>query len=149
MVGDREAGKSTLMAALAAEGVPVLSDDLVVCDVDGTHAGPRCIDLRDEPPAPSRRVRGWTRWRITLDGSPCRAPLGGWIFLDWDADRPRLERLLPAELLVRLAAVRSLSGMASDASLLLELAARPAWRLCRPKDLSRLPDAVGLLRSLV
>lgn len=43
VVGAREAGKSSLLAALAARRIPVLADDLVVTDGQQVFCGPRAI----------------------------------------------------------------------------------------------------------
>src|SRR6478735_2842357 len=74
VLGPRTAGKSTLMAAIAATGAPVLADDLAVTDGEVVFAGPRSIDLRE--PIPSnmlvaplpelRLARDCTRWRVPL-----------------------------------------------------------------------------------
>jgi hypothetical protein len=83
VVGGREAGKSSLLAALAARGLPVLSDDLVVTDGHQAFCGPRTIDLRRLAPgttAPVTPVRGASRWRLALPpaarrGAPRRVDL--------------------------------------------------------------------------
>lgn len=109
VLGARTAGKSTLLAALADREVPVLADDIVVCDGDEVLAGPRCVDLREPVPGlglPTREVRDATRLRVTLPAIAPRLPLGGWIFLRW-GDGLALTPIGPAELLARLAARRS------------------------------------------
>ncbi len=65
VVGGREAGKSTLLAALAARGLPVLADDLVVTDGHQAFCGPRTIDLRRLAPGATAPV------------TPVRDPAGG------------------------------------------------------------------------
>src|SRR6476646_3877473 len=50
LVGEREAGKSSLLAALAADGWPVLADDLVIVERGRAFAGPRALDLRIPAP---------------------------------------------------------------------------------------------------
>jgi hypothetical protein len=51
VVVPRSAGKSTLLAALAGHGVPVVSDDILVTEAARAFTGPRCIDLRQPIPA--------------------------------------------------------------------------------------------------
>lgn len=48
VIGEREAGKSTLLAAVAVLGGTVLADDLLVIDDGEAFAGPRPLDLRRE-----------------------------------------------------------------------------------------------------
>src|SRR6202041_3496235 len=48
LVGDKGAGKSTALAQLAAAGITVLADDLVICQKGTILAGPRSVDLRPE-----------------------------------------------------------------------------------------------------
>ena len=69
VVGGREAGKSSLLAALAARQLPVLADDLVITDGQDAFCGPRTIDLRRPIPGSSEPVtpaRGASRWRVSL-----------------------------------------------------------------------------------
>jgi hypothetical protein len=147
VVGDREAGKSSLLAALAGRRVPVLADDLVITDGRQAFRGPRTIDLRQPLPgstAPMTAARGGSRWRLALPPLPEEVPLGGWIYLNWRAELSMLP--VPASaLLARLAARRTWPGLRSDPQTLLALAARPGWDLGRPADWSRLDEVVDLL----
>ncbi|MEU3455148.1 hypothetical protein ABZ671_16345 [Micromonospora sp. NPDC006766] len=147
VLGVRTAGKSSLLAALAARGVPVLADDIVVLDGGDVLAGPRCVDLREPIPGvdlTTRPVRQDTRLRITLPAVPQRLPLGGWIFLGW-GERPALTPIGPVELLARLAARRSLPELPSDPAGLLALAGLPGYDLTRPRDWAVLDDTCRLL----
>ena len=56
VVGGREAGKSSLLAALAARDLPVLADDLVISDSHQAFCGPRTIDLRQLAPGATAPV---------------------------------------------------------------------------------------------
>lgn len=150
VVGAKEAGKSTLMAALAARGVPVLCDDTVVTDGRYVYAGPRCIDLRHPLPHLSVSTvlaRSGSRLRMSLPASVARVPLGGWVFLGWGA--AEMARVGPDVLLGRLAARRAWAHLPSDPLTLLMLAAVPAWDHSRPKDWAAMDDAVGLLVGTV
>jgi hypothetical protein len=69
--GDRHAGKSSLLAALAQGGEPVLSDDVLVVDPDlATFAGPRTVD-----PAEARRS---TSASAVISASSARGNAGAW-----------------------------------------------------------------------
>ena len=87
--GDREAGKSTLVAALAARDHPIMADDLLVIDEDNALAGPRTIDLREEAARRlgGTRARGTTgmreRWRLDVGSAPVTAPFAGWVYPSW------------------------------------------------------------------
>jgi hypothetical protein len=147
VLGGREAGKSSLLAALAARGLPVLADDLVITDGRQAFCGPRTIDLRRPLPGstePVTRARGASRWRLSLPPLPGAAPLGGWIYLHW-----RIEVAMPpvpaSILLTRLAARRTWPALPSDPETLLALAARPGWDLGRPADWTRMDEVVDLM----
>ena len=136
VVGPRTAGKSTLMAGLAHVGTTVLSDDVVITDGADAFAGPRCVDLRTPIPGielSTASARLGTRYRLRLPAAPERLPLGGWIFLHWG---PKVSmRPCPSSVvLARLAAWRSRRGLPTDAAVLLDIAARPAWDLVRPAE---------------
>ena len=148
--GVRTAGKSTLMASLAARGHSVLSDDIAVTDGRNVFAGPRAVDLRSPPPAPvtTDLVRGGTRWRVRLAPAPARVPLAGWVFLEW-GNQVRLHRLGQRELLGRLAAGRSWTHLESDPRLLLALAGAPAWVLERPRRWESHEPSIDVLTSAV
>ncbi|MGS0683808.1 hypothetical protein ACVBEQ_01425 [Nakamurella sp. GG22] len=154
VVGGSTAGKSTLMAALAAAGVPVLTDDIAVIDGTTVYAGPRAVDLRH--PIPSAALGGGslaltpsrlgTRVRMELPPTAARWPLGGWFFLHW-GDGTSLTPVRMSALLGRLAMVRRLPGLPSSADRLLELAAFPAWDLTRPRDWQALAESVDAVVS--
>ena len=46
--GDKEAGKSTLMAGLSRQGHGIFTDDALIVDGDIAFAGPRSLDLRED-----------------------------------------------------------------------------------------------------
>ena len=147
VVGGREAGKSSLLAALAARKLPVLADDLVITDGQDVFCGPRTIDLRQRIPGSSEPVtpaRDASRWRIALPPLPAAVPLGGWIYLGWSAE-VTIRAVPVSVLLTRLAAGRIFPALPSDPVTLLALAARPAWDLGRPADWARMDEAVDLM----
>lgn len=149
VVGGKEAGKSTLLAALAGGGADVVADDLVVTDGERVFAGPRCVDLRPPPLAVDgailRPVRNGERLRVALGAVPPETPLRGWLFLEWDDAPARLAKLPASELVVRLIRWRAGPQLPSDAAMLLRLGALPAWRLRRPRD----ADAIGSTAALL
>ncbi|MFC5926631.1 hypothetical protein [Micromonospora vulcania] len=151
VLGPRTAGKSSLLAALAARGVPVLADDILVVDGSDAFAGPRCVDLRQAVPGvalPTRPVRGGERLRVALPPIASRVPLGGWLFLCWGGALA-LTRLPGTTLLARLAGLRSFGELPSDPAALLSIAALPAWELSRPRDWAALDDTHRLLAETI
>jgi hypothetical protein len=150
LLGERESGKSSTLAAAALAGYPVLSDDLLVVHDGKALAGPRCIDLRAESAAhlgtgeqvPSVREGG--RYRLELGPAPAEVTLAGWIFLAW-GDELELRRVPPGERLPAIAGQRMVQALADEPAALLDLAALPAWELRRPRALGSLPDALALL----
>lgn len=139
LLGDRGAGKSSLLSALAMRGIEVLVDDLLV--VDGLHcfAGPRCIDLR-QPAATALGVSGQTslvrstqRRRLKLE--PCRGRyvLKGFVYLAWGTEM-LVDRLTPADSFGQLIDHRRVAVLGADFEHLLDLAGLPAIRLTRPLE---------------
>ena len=101
LLGDKGQGKSSTLGWLATPGVPIITDDLVVCDEGDVLAGPRCVDLRADPARHLNVGRDLgvigtrERWRIDVPPCPSRSPLRGWIFLEWGAEIA-VERLAPS-----------------------------------------------------
>jgi hypothetical protein len=137
IVGGREAGKSSLLAALGARDVPVLTDDLLVLEGTKAFAGPRMLDLRTRPDArlagvTSEPARRGTRWRVRTGDVEPFVSLRGWFFLSWD-ERIAVERLEAASCLARLACWRGRPELPSDPAALLALSALPCFELRRPR----------------
>jgi hypothetical protein len=139
VLGERGAGKSSLLAAFALHGVEVLADDLLVVAGQRCFAGPRCLDLREEAAtalgiaANTRLVRSTERRRLGLRPCAGEYALRGFIHLRWGA-QTRLERLLPVERLPLLLDHRRIAGLGADFEHLLDLVALPSLRLTRPRD---------------
>ena len=156
VLGERGTGKSTLLGALAAEQVPVLSDDLLVVDRSGSaYAGPRFVDLRRS--AAERldlgehlgRVGARVRWRLELPEVAATAPLRGWIVLRWSRRGPRLERVEPYVRLELLARSLAIGAPPTDPDALLRHVALPMWSLARPRDLGSARGSAGELLELL
>lgn len=151
LLGDRGAGKSSTLAAMAAAGLEVLADDLLVVANQTVFAGPRLLDLRPDTAIELNAigagiVRAGARHRLELAQVPPELRLGGWVFLTWGA-QTSLRRLSPAEWLER--ATSHLNTLTTSAPSLLDLAGTEAWELTRPRELASLEPAVEELRSLV
>ena len=139
VLGDRGAGKSSLLAALTVAGHEVVADDLLVLDGGDCFAGPRCVDLR--PDAASElglgalpSVRSTRRQRLLL--APCdgRFTLRGCVYLEW-GDRVAVEALAPAEHLGVLTGQRRIAGLGANVEQLISLSGLPAFRMRRPRAL--------------
>lgn len=157
VVGIREAGKSTLLAALDDAGVTVMSDDLFVVAGSEAFAGPRTLDLRPGAAKQFRRARqlgvagARERWRLDLGAAPTAAPLAGWVVPQW-GDTVRIWREPGAAAAHHIAPARSVGGIAISPQAFLEAAAKPAVVFERPRDFAALragSDAlISSLRAL-
>jgi hypothetical protein len=152
LAGPNQAGKSTLLAALAVLSLPVLSDDLLVLERGTAFAGPRCADLRTPTSLaglpPPRPVRGGERWRVLLPTAPPSAPLAGFLFLRWDDAGYAIETLAPAERMRRLAPLTRWRFLPARPTGLLDLATLPAYELRRPRGGEPVTAARALLAGL-
>lgn len=139
VLGERAAGKSSLLALLHLRGRSVLADDILVIERGTVFAAPRSLDLRRETAERYGagdhlgRVGARERWRVGLGPVPNRATLGGWIHLAW-GDRVEVKPVHGHGRLTRLAAQLTIPDVPADAAALLELAALPSVELRRPRD---------------
>jgi hypothetical protein len=157
ILGDKGAGKSSLLAELAVRGdIEILADDLVVMEDGHVFPGPRCIDLRPESSQaraarPDQRlVRDGTRLRLELEPSAAVSRLTAIVVLGWTDDDD-----------VRLTALRASDGLAAvlphtlgwlgigPAGRLLDLLGVPVWLLTRARDWSTMPEAGDRLCDLL
>lgn len=145
LVGDREAGKSSILAWLLQRGHHVVSDDIAIIDGGAVFAGPRSVDLRGT--AADRLggehigvVGNRDRWRLQPEVVPPRTPLAGVIHLEW-GDTVAVEALTPAERLDAVVQHCVLRPRRDESLAYLELAALPAWRFTRPRTLDGLDEA--------
>jgi hypothetical protein len=147
VLGEKGAGKSTTLAWLAAHGIEVVADDIVVLDGGVALAGPRCIDVRDDASehlaagVPASVTREGGRNRMPLPPIAAEIPLGGFVYLEW-GEGAAVERVPPAARLARLQPQRQAARLHSDPVEQLDLAALPAYVLGRAAGLDRL-DAAG------
>ena len=142
VLGDRTAGKSSMLAALADRGVPIVSDDLLVVDDGFALAGPSCVDLRPDvgarfPTAESLGiVGGRERFRLSTPAAAPRTPLRGFFQLEW-TDGADVE-LVPVPMSERLRFLYGQEYMgvmgASDPRRLVALVGLPGWRVRRPRN---------------
>jgi hypothetical protein len=150
IVGTKEAGKSSLLAACAGAGLGVLTDDVLVLRGDRCLAGPRCIDLRPESAArfgATEAVRSAEpRKRIALPPARAEHRLAGIVFLEW-GDGPALNRIPPADTLRRLLERHAADRFPRVPAGLLDLAAGSAFVLRRPREWPALDPTVQLLAS--
>jgi hypothetical protein len=153
--GDRHAGKSSLLAALAQVGERVLSDDVLVVDRGlTTFPGPRTVDLRRSAAehlgcGRSLGVVGVReRWRVDLDEAVEPAPLRAWVVLTWGSELA-VRQLRADERLQRLASLRAVRLPPAEPGLLLRLAGLPAWELSRPREWRHLEATAALLEQTV
>ena len=154
LLGGHEAGKSTLLAALAARGHRIVADDLLVIDDGRVHGGPRCVDLRPSAAATLGLAeldvhRGGQRHRLRLRPAPATVPLAGIVALEW-ADAPSVARVPLAEripLLREHAALGALIPLHEER--LLDLASLPSLALRRVPGLDRIDADVDRLLEAV
>jgi hypothetical protein len=154
VLGDKESGKSTTLAWLAATGLPVLSDDLLVVDGESALAGPRCVDLREASAArlgtgePLGVVGVRERWRVGLGPVPPRAPLRGWVTLAW-SDEIGVDTLRGPERMLALMPFRSVRVSPERPADLIALSGLPVLRLRRPRRWERLDEAARRLLGAI
>lgn len=151
VLGDREAGKSTLVAYAASHGdeLSVLSDDLVVVEGHTVFAGPRCIDLRPSAAGLWRSFRSvpsrdGSRRRVFLPGCAESARLVGLVVLQWGQELA-LTRLTPSAGLAAVLPHLSAGQSRPAFERVLSLADLPVWRLQRPKDPALLDTQLSML----
>jgi hypothetical protein len=146
VLGNRGTGKSTLLATLCLQGMPILTDDVLVLGRDlRAFAGPRCIDLRSETAealdaGEYQGVMGTReRWRLGLDRIDAEVPFAGWICPVWG--EAGLEVVPPEQrvaVLFENLALRVEQHAAPALSRLMDLFALPMLRYSRPREITTL-----------
>ena len=153
-LGGNEAGKSSLLAALALYGMPVLADDFVTLSDLRAWAGPRSIDLRAGAveglglAGRLKESRSGTRWRLALGDVPSDVPLGGWFFLE-SGEEVSLTPISPQTRLRQLPLYRPVTEAPRDLPSLLDVAALPAWRLVRPSRWDVVNDVIDVITGTI
>jgi hypothetical protein len=153
VVGDRESGKSSTLARLALDGITVVSDDVLILQGTKVFAGPRAIDLREEPATrlgvgTSIGVAGAReRWRLRLGPVQQELELAGWIHLAW-SDRVEAVPLEGRERIERLLNQRGARLPSLSPAVLLDLASLPSWEVRRPQAWETLGETADCLREL-
>lgn len=154
ILGNKGKGKSSTLGWLAAQGVPVLADDLVVVADGQVLAGPRCVDLRPDAAAvlgmgeALGMVGARERWRIVLPHGPVSAPLAGWVFPEW-GDEVKLVPIPVRERVPRLFEHLALRLPPPDPAVYLDLARLPAWEFRRPRGWEHVEPAIARLMDEV
>lgn len=153
IVGDRESGKSSTLARLALDGEEIVCDDMLVLEGSSALAGPRSLDLREEP---ARRLGVGSsigkagareRWRLRLGDVRRDLRVKGWVHLAW-GERVEAVPLEGSDRVARLLAQRGARLPSTDPAVLLDLAALPSWEVRRPQDWSSLGETADCLREL-
>jgi hypothetical protein len=157
ILGNKGAGKSSLLAALSCVGVPILTDDLLVIgeELQG-FAGPRCIDLRRETASAlgvgvALGVVGTReRWRLHLDSVAAELPLAGWICLDWG--EPAMLAMTVQERISALyenIGLRVVQHDPSTLARLMDLLALPMVRVRRSRGIAALTETAEAVLGYV
>jgi hypothetical protein len=141
VIGERMAGKSTLLGSLAERGCPVVADDLLVVDGDTVRPGPACVDLRPDVAerfAGARvlgEVGGRIRHRLSTRPGSAAPLLAGFLALGWHEDDDVAIEPLPTRELLALLYGHEYIGLLgpADPARILDLLAVPAWRVRRPR----------------
>jgi hypothetical protein len=150
LLGAKGAGKSTTVAALAARGVDVLSDDSIALRDGVALAGPRHLDLRRAaavafPDArPIGRVALRHRWRLPLAPVPPELPFAGFVVLEW-GPRFSVAPVPVPERLSHIGNARLVDLPATDGPNLLNAMSLPMLRVCRPRVMSQLDASTTAL----
>jgi hypothetical protein len=146
VLGERESGKSSILAWLALRGQEVVCDDMLIVDGTTVFAGPRSVDLRRETAEllgagePLGVVGARERWRVSLPQIAPELTLGGWAFLEW-GETVDVRPVDPSERLARLLHHRGVRLPPASHETLLSLAALPAFELVRPRSWDSVTDA--------
>ena len=153
VVGEREAGKSTLMAAAAISGLSVYADDVVVVDAGRAYCGPRSLDLRrgttDHLEGLSvEPAREGTRDRALLRPVPWSVGLKAIVVLKW-GESLTIEAIPASRRLFELQGHLACDPAPNSRQRILALAAIPAFVLRRQKEFAHLPLTVTALLSLI
>lgn len=152
VLGDREAGKTSLLAWVLLHGGQIFADDLLVTDGATAFAGPRILDLRQE--ASERfgigdyvgRLGSRERWRVKVGDVSPELPLRGFIQLGW-SDRISLRSVPMPDRLRALARNRGLLVGEEAPDAWFQVVSLPLLRFERPRDWAQLDASTEQLLS--
>jgi hypothetical protein len=154
LLGDKEAGKSTVLAWLESHRHAVVCDDALILDGMTALAGPRSIDLRAES---ARRlgigealgtVGARERWRVPLAPVAAELPFRGWVQLEW-GDALAVEPVRGAARLPALIPHRGVRLEPPRPAALVEYAALPHFRWRRPRGWASLREGAERLLDAI
>jgi hypothetical protein len=153
VLGEKGTGKSTLVAAAAAAGLPVVSDDLAVLEGTDVLAGPRCIDLRGDVAAslggrPLGVVGARERWRVELPPAEWRTPVAALVRLR-DGDEVAMRRTEVDESARTLFGSFALGAGPGRAEHGFDLLRLPMWDVVRPRDVAQLSETLERIVEVV
>lgn len=151
VAGDKEHGKTSLLAVLARHGLTILSDDIVVIENGQVYNGPACLDLREGASLQLGmgdwigKVGARERWRHVLPvPEVSTTPLRGFIFLSW-GDDIALDLIPPMQRLPMLFSNQAIWRDPPDAARFLSLAELPCLSLTRPRSWDVADDVAAAL----
>lgn len=154
LLGEKGSGKSSALAVLAARGIPIVCDDVLVLAGGTAFAGPRSIDLRTDAAhvlgkgEPLGVIGDRERWRMALGEIEPELPFRGWVTLRW-ADAVTVRPLQGSRRLRELLGHLALRVPPVTPTDLIEYAAHPFLELSRPRDWSSIEDALERLLAAV
>lgn len=154
LLGDKGAGKSSMLAMLAQRDTAVVCDDVLVLDKATAFAGPRSIDLR----ADAARALGLgsslgvvgdrERWRVPLGPIEPELPFRGWVTLRW-AQKETVRELRGSQRLHELLRHVALRVPRREPIALVELSSLPMLELSRPPAWCSTDDVLGRLLATI
>jgi hypothetical protein len=154
VLGEKGSGKSSILAALAKRGVPIVCDDVLVLADRTAFAGPRSIDLRADAAEqlgigePLGVIGERERWRVGLGPIEPELPFRGWIALGW-SQQPMIRPLEGAGRLRQLLANRALLVPPRSPSSVFDLAELPFFEFSRPRRWDTMYGALGDLLGAI
>lgn len=142
VIGEKGAGKSSMLAAIARLGYAVLSDDVTIIADGCCLAGPRAVDLRADAARqfahsePLGQIGARERWRVLLGEVEPEVPLRGWISLSWG--QAGMAAVSAGERMSVLIENLGIRTAPTSLGTLLDLAGLQMLRFARPRSLDRL-----------